>query len=127
MPAEDADGAVAVAPPDVLHVAVINAIAEGADEFDVVDALVAEVRGVVVEAEALVAPYRIDRALGRGDVEGYLSWMHFQGEVDVRLVEFREDRLPAIGKILKTLLPVFLIGGRKRVDRMPDARPVEAA
>src|SRR5690606_35157833 len=38
VPAEDADGAVAVAPPYVLHVDVVDAIAEGADELDVVDA-----------------------------------------------------------------------------------------
>ena len=34
--AEDADGAVAVAPPGIFHVAVIDAVFEGADEFDVV-------------------------------------------------------------------------------------------
>jgi hypothetical protein len=47
--AEDANGAVAVAPPDVLHVGVVNAVSEDADELYVVHALVAEVRRIVVE------------------------------------------------------------------------------
>jgi hypothetical protein len=107
-------------------VAVIDAVLEGADEFDVVHALIAQVRGIVVEAEALVAPYRVDGALGRGDVEGYLRRVHFESEIHVHLVELGEDRLPAIREIVESLLPVFLIGGREGVDGMPDARAGEA-
>src|SRR5690606_29313847 len=68
--AEDADVAVAVAPPDVLHVGVEDARAELADELHVIDALIREVRRVVVEAEAAVALDGVDGAPGGGDVEG---------------------------------------------------------
>ena len=68
--AEDADRAVAVAPPDIFHVRVENAVAELADELDVIDALIAQVRGVVVEAKALVILHRFHARVGGGDVEG---------------------------------------------------------
>src|SRR5687768_11460202 len=45
VPAEDSDGAIAVAPPHILHVRVINAVAERPDEPDIVDALISEVGG----------------------------------------------------------------------------------
>jgi len=114
MAAEDADGAVAVAPPDVLHVGVVDLLAEGADELHVVDALVAEVAGVVVEAEALVVADGVERALGGGDVEGDLGRVHFEAEVDVILLEGLEDGLPALGEIVVTLLQVGLVGGQGR-------------
>src|SRR3712207_7332808 len=44
-----ADRAVAVAPPGVLHVDVVDPLAERANELHVVDMLVPEVRRVVVE------------------------------------------------------------------------------
>src|SRR5437879_6322022 len=71
--AEDAPRAVAVSAPGVLHVNVEDALGEGADELDVIDALVAEVGVVVVEAEALVAFDGLDGALGGGGVEGDLG------------------------------------------------------
>lgn len=43
VPAEHAGRAVAVAPPDVLHVHVVDAFPEGPDELHIVDALVAQV------------------------------------------------------------------------------------
>src|SRR5205085_11264789 len=92
----------------------------------VIDALVAEVRGVVVEAEALVTVDGFDGALGGGGVEGDFGWVDFEREIDVHFVKLREDRLPAVGEIIETLLPIFLIGGREGVDRMPDARAGEA-
>ena len=41
MAAEDAYGAITVSPPCVFHMHVVNALGKGADEFDVVDTLVA--------------------------------------------------------------------------------------
>ena len=41
MAAEDTYGAITVSPPCVFHVHVVNALGKGADEFDVVDSLVA--------------------------------------------------------------------------------------
>jgi len=42
---------------------VVNAIGEGANEFHVIDTLVAKMRGIKVEAESLVAVYGFDGAL----------------------------------------------------------------
>ena len=99
MTAEHADVAVAVAPPRVLDVRVEDAVREVADELHVVDTLVAEVAGVVVEAEALVVADGLKGALRGGDVEGDLGRVHLEGEVDVVLLEGLEDGLPAPGVI----------------------------
>ena len=125
MAAEHADGAVAVAPPNVLHVGVVNLLTEGADELHVVDALVAEVARVVVEAEALVVADGVERALGRSDIEGDFGRVHFEAEVDVVLLKDFEDGLPALGEIVVTLLQIGLVGGREGVDRVPDGRTRE--
>ena len=126
MAAEHADGTVAVAPPDVLHVGVVDLLTEGADELHVIDALVAEVAGVVVEAKALVVADGVERALSGGNIEGDLGRVHFEAEVDVVLLERLEDGLPALGEIIEALLEVGLIGGREGVDRVPDGGTGEA-
>ena len=115
-----------MAPPDVLHVGVVDLLAEGADELHVVDALVAEVAGVVVEAEALVVADGVERALGGGDVEGDFGRVHFEAEVDVVLLEDLEDGLPALGEIIEALLQVSLVSGREGVNRVPDGGTGEA-
>ena len=51
---------------------------EFADEADVVDALVAEVRRVVVEPEGRMVLECRERALGAGDVEGDFRRVDFQ-------------------------------------------------
>src|ERR1043165_7059698 len=45
--AEDSHRAITMTPPHVFHVSMENAIAERADEFHVIDALVAQVRWIV--------------------------------------------------------------------------------
>ena len=92
-----------------------------ADELHVVHALIAEVRRVVVEAEARVVLHRLERALGGGDVEGDFRRMHFEREVDVFLFEHVEDRQPAFGEIGEALVQIFLVRRRKGVERVPDA------
>ena len=124
--AEDADGAVTVAPPDVLHVGVEDAGAEGADELHVVDALVAEVGRVVVEPKTFVAADGLDRALGAGDVEGDLGGVNFEGEVDVGFLEGLEDGAETFGEVGVTSVPVRLGGGREGVNGVPDGRTREA-
>jgi hypothetical protein len=93
-----------------------DAVAEGADELHVVDALVAEVRGVVVETETLVALDRRDGALRAGDVERDLGRVHLEGEVHVELVEGLEDRAEALGEVGVAGIPILLRGGREGVD-----------
>jgi len=60
---EDSNGAVSVSPPSVFHVHVVDAVGEFTDEFDVVDALVAEVGGVVIKAEAFMVTDGFEGAL----------------------------------------------------------------
>ena len=61
----------------------VDAIREMADEFHVIDPLVAEVRWVIVETETLVTADSLNGAFGRCDVEGNLGWMNLKGEIDV--------------------------------------------
>ena len=125
--AEDADGAVAVAPPDVLHVDVEDAVGEAADELDVVDALVAEVRRVVVEAEALVALDRLDARARRTRCRTRSRSGAPRGaKLTSSLVELVEDRPKRVGEVVEARLPVLLGGRREGVDRVPDARAGEA-
>src|ERR1700722_8324429 len=81
--AEDADGAVALVEPDVFHVNVEDAGGESVEKFDVIDALVCEMGGVEIEAEAGVIFDGCQGAVGGGDVEGDFAGVDFEGEVDV--------------------------------------------
>ena len=125
MTAKDTDRSVSLVGPDILHVDMVDALSEGVEELHVVDTLVLEVGGVVVEAKALVSLDRLDGALGAGDIEGDLGGMHLEAEVDVHLLKLVKNRNPAGGEIIEALLPVLLRGGRKGVDGMPDARTRE--
>ena len=62
-PAEHADRAVAVAPPGVFHMNVINPLGERPNELHVIDVLVPQVRRIEVKAEPLVAFDRVERSL----------------------------------------------------------------
>ena len=119
--AEDAGLGGRERPAHILHVDVKYAFAETVDELDVVDPLISQVAGVVVEAEALVAADSIDGALSGGNIEGNLGGMNLQGEVDILGVERVKDGAEAVAEILKPLVPVVLVGGRKGVDGVPDA------
>src|SRR5262249_21306007 len=121
VPAKNADGAIAVAPPGVFHVSVENSLSEGADKFHIIHVLVAQMRRIVVEAETLVPLDRVDRTLGAGDVESDFRGMHLERKIDIFLVKSIEDRRPAPGEIVEAFLPVLLIGRRKRIDAVPDA------
>ena len=108
VPAKDADGAISVSPPHVLHMNVIHTVGEVADEFDVVDALIAKVTRVVVEAEALVIIHRLECALGRSRIEGNLGWVDFEGEVDVDFFEYPKDGRPPISEVFVSIILILL-------------------
>src|SRR6202000_484572 len=57
-------------PINILHMDVIDAVGELADERDVIHALIAEVRGIVIETKLRPAADRFQRALRAHDVEG---------------------------------------------------------
>ena len=82
-------------------------------------------RGIKVEAKALVALDSRDGALGAGDVERDLGGMRFEREVDVRLFECFENRAKAFRKIGKTFFEIDLVGWRKCVVCVPNARTGE--
>ena len=69
----------------VLHVHVVDAVGEGADELDRVDALPEQVAGVEVEAELGPVVEGLEGRLGRVDVEGDLGGMDFQAELHAAL------------------------------------------
>lgn len=120
--AENAHGAVAVAPPHIFHMHVEDAITKFADESDVVHALVGEVRRIVIEAKTFVMFDSIEGAVSRSNIKRDFGRMDFEGEINVFLIEDFEDGQPAFGEIRKPALKKFLAGGRKRVDCVPDAR-----
>jgi hypothetical protein len=124
--AENACRAVAVPPPGVLHVNVVDAVGEPPDEADIVNPLVTKMAGVVVEAETPVPADGGQSSLRRGCVECDLGRVDFEPEVHIHLFENLEDWQPAVGKIFVSGFQIFLGGGRKRVERMPDRRAGEA-
>jgi len=126
MTSKNAYGPVAMTPPYVFHVNVEDAIGEVAEEFYVVDSLVTQVGGVIIEAEALVVFNRCQCSVGGSDVEGDFRGMDFQGEIDIHLVEGIEDGDPAFGKVLVALLVMSLCGGWECVEQVPDAGAGEA-
>src|SRR5262245_12029600 len=89
---------IAVAPPDILHVHVVDAIAEDSNEFHVIHVLIAKVGGIVVESESLVLLHSFNSTLRRRDVEGDLRRMDLKREVDVLLLKSIENRPPSFGE-----------------------------
>ena len=123
---ENANAAIAMTPPHIFHVCVVNLCREGANEFHVVHALVAEVGGIVVEAEALVIADRIERALCGYDVKSDFCWMNFESEIHILFLKYIKDGGEAFGKIIIAFLQIGLIGGREGVECTPNARAREA-
>src|SRR5512143_2155169 len=79
-PAVEGDG-------HVLHVDVVDAVGEVAEEELRRDPLPDEVAGVEVEAQGEPALEDVEQAAGRVEVEGDLGRMDLEGELDPLLVE----------------------------------------
>ena len=124
--AEHADRLRHVGPPHVLDVHVPDARPELAQEAEVVDALITEVRGVEVEAERRMRVDRSERAARRRDVEGDLGGMHLEREPDAVLRERVEDRPPTPREVGVARLDELRRGRRERVEHVPDRAPREA-
>ena len=103
-----------------------DAVVELADEADVVDALIAEVGGVVVEAEGGVEVEGFEGALGAADVEGDFGGMDFEGVADAALLEFIEDGDEALGEVLVSCVDLAGKDWWEAVAEMPDAGAGEA-
>ena len=98
----------------------VDAFVELVEELDVIDALIAQVRGVVVEAEAFVPFDRVDRALRGDDVECDFGGVDFEREVDVFFFKRIQDRPKAFAKVGIALVEIRLVGRGEGVERVPD-------
>ena len=110
----------------VFDVDVEDAVGEGVDELNGIDALGDEVAGVEVDAEGGVA---VDGFEGGGegmDVVGDFGGVDFEGEADAEALELIEDRAPAGGEIRIAGGDIGGGGGREGVELGPDAAAGEA-
>lgn len=113
-------------PMHVFHVDVVDAVGEVVDETDVIDALVAEVRGVVVEAECFAVAERFEGTLGAYDVEGDLGGVDFERELDAVLIEGVENGIPVGSERLEAFVDGVGRDGRERVQVGPNGTAGEA-
>ena len=121
------DAAAAVERHDrVLHVDVVDAVGECADELDRIDPLPDQVARVEVEAELLAVVQRLQRPLGRVQIEGDLRRMHLQGELHAALAEHVEDRVEPLGQQLEAVVDHLRRDRREGIQQGPDARAGEA-
>jgi hypothetical protein len=110
----------------IFHVDVVDAIGEGADEFDGINALPDEVAGVEVEAEFLASVECLECAFGGVEVEGDFGGVYFEGEFDAAVFEDIEDGVPAFGEELEAAFDHGFGGWGEVVDEMPDGGAGEA-
>src|ERR1700730_3524813 len=96
-PAVERPGCVQVFP-------VRNPIGKSPDEFDGVDHLPEQVARIEVKPELRTMIYRFQGALGGVDIKGDLGGMDLEGKLDVAFLEDVEDRVPAIGEQLESLI-----------------------
>ena len=108
-----------VCPPDILHVDVINPMAQPFKESDVVNTLIAEMARIVVKSEGFSAVDRLNRAFRSDDVKSDFSRMDFESELDTDFIKDIENRVPTVGEIFKTGINLCGIIWWKRVKEMP--------
>src|SRR2546423_13876141 len=95
------DGAAPVqAPERVLDVDVVDAVRELVYERGGIEELRDQVAGIEVDAEALAAPDRVERAPRGREVVGDLCGMDLEGEADSLGVEHVDDVRPALREVL---------------------------
>ena len=88
----------------VLHVEGADALVIDVDEVEIVELLQHEMRGIVVDAAALVAVDALEEHLEGDAVEDVLAGMQLEADIDALLVEGVEDRLPALGQFVEGCL-----------------------
>jgi hypothetical protein len=124
--AEHAHRAVALAPPHVLHVDVVDAVGEGAHELDVVHALVARWLGSKLKPKRLwpftASIARCVEAMSKAISVGCTS----SAKLMSCFLEGVEDGREALAEVGEAGVPVRLRRRREGVDRVPDRRAGEA-
>ena len=78
MPAEDTGLRRGGGPVGILHVDVIDAVAERADESNIVHALITQMTGIIVEAKFPAPAKGLEGFLGSHDIESNFGGMDFQ-------------------------------------------------
>ena len=120
MPAEHAGAFGCFGPVYIFHVDVVNPVAERADEVYIIHTLVAEMTRIVIESERLAATDRVYCPLGRRDIECYFGGVYFQAEFHIYLIEYIENRIPAVGEVLKARIDRGGIHRREGIQEVPD-------
>ena len=109
----------------VLHVKSLDALVVEVDERDVVEPLLDEVAGVIVDVAAAMIADRGKELFERLPVENVLAGMQLKSNVDALFVEGVEDRLPAPRKLVERRLDEMAGALRPRIDIGPRERTTE--
>src|SRR5271166_725236 len=109
----------------VLDVERLDPLVVDVDELEVVELLQHEVRRIVVDRAALVALDRVEEALERCSVEQVLAGVQLVADVDARIVERVEDRLPPLGELFEGGLDQSRRALRPGIEIGPGERPGE--
>ncbi len=73
----------------------VNALCKSTDKLHIINALIAKMAGVEVEAKALMLLHSSQRSLGRSQIKGNFCRVNFQSKVNLLRVKNIEDRRPA--------------------------------
>ena len=77
MATEDAHASISMPPPRVLHMDMEDPVREVTDELHIVNSLIAEVAGVIIESKSRMPPDGLNGSGCRRDVEGDLCRVNF--------------------------------------------------
>ena len=77
MTTEDSHASISMPPPRILHMDVEDPVREVTDELDVVNSLIAEVAGVIIESKSRMPSDGLNGPCCRRDVEGDFRWVNF--------------------------------------------------
>ena len=110
----------------ILDVDVEDAVREGVDQLDGVDALGDEVAGVEVDAKGRVAIHSLQGGGEGVDVVGDFGGVDLEGEADAELLERVQNGAPARREVFITGGDLGRGGRREGVKLGPDAAPGES-
>ena len=101
MPTKDSSFTEMIMPKSVLHMDMVNAISKLVDKLHIINALITQMAGVVVEPEGRMVINRFQSTFCGGNVKGDFRGMNLQTILDTLLLEQIHDRPPAISKVLE--------------------------
>ena len=119
--AENTSCTITDSPGNILHVDMEDAFLELIDELHIIDALIAEVARVVVEAKRRVEFHCLQSTLCTGDIKRDFGGMHLEREAHTFHFKRVEDWLEAFGEVGVTGFDLSIQIRREGIDQMPDA------